>query len=286
MSEIIISESYNKAVTLHRRICANAQAAQESLWEVCKGLKEMRDEKLYTEIGCKSFKEYCEKELELTDRQARNYIVIAENFSEEERKSISAFSSTKLLLLAKLDEPERTEITQNTDLESITVKALKEKIKKLEEQNESTRSSNVSLLKRNSELTAENNSLSMDRKEYLHKADELKKQIREQQSNYSMHTKRREDRIAELESQVEELKDRPIEVAVQTERIPDDIEVFKAYMTTAVDSMKRLTQFIEKKLTSPDRRLFQEKLEGILLLTNRTIEQLKEAEKNADNSIQ
>lgn len=59
--EIIITENYSRAVSLHRKICANAQAAQESLFEVCKGLKEMRDGKLYKELECANFEEYCEK---------------------------------------------------------------------------------------------------------------------------------------------------------------------------------------------------------------------------------
>ena len=48
---VIVSEDYTRAVTLTRSIIANAQAAQQSLYEVCKGLKEMRDGKLYKELG-------------------------------------------------------------------------------------------------------------------------------------------------------------------------------------------------------------------------------------------
>ena len=292
MSEIIISESYNKAVTLHRRICANAQAAQESLWEVCKGLKEMRDEKLYTEIGCKSFKEYCEKELELTDRQARNYIVIAENFSEEERKSISAFSSTKLLLLAKLDEPERTEITQNTDIEKVSVRELKTKIADLKKANDRLMSK-VEEAEKKAETSRKSEEKACGRASILETDNESYKK-----------------KIEELESQVEELENRPIEIAVQEshevenmrkameklnediarqdaeiqaeheerirslrqthaqeieslkkeyeqklhevpkqEQISDQKEVFKAYLSIAVDASKRLTEFVK---SSPD----------------------------------
>lgn len=55
MNEVVLSEDYNKAVSLTRRICANAQAAQDSLFEVCKGLKEMHDSKLYKELGYQNF---------------------------------------------------------------------------------------------------------------------------------------------------------------------------------------------------------------------------------------
>ena len=78
MNEIIESAEYTKAVALHRKICANAQAAQESLWEVCKGLKEMRDGKLYKELGYNSFEDYTENEVGLSRFMAYKYAAIAD----------------------------------------------------------------------------------------------------------------------------------------------------------------------------------------------------------------
>lgn len=155
---IVESAEYTRAVRLHRCICANAQAAQESLYEMCKALKEMRDGKHYKELGYDNFEGYCKSELSMTDRNARNYIAVIENFTEENRKTFSGLQTSKLFLLAKLDEQERTEIAQNTDLESASVRELKAKIA------------------------------------------ELKRDIKTQQDNYSMHTKRRDDEIARLQS--------------------------------------------------------------------------------------
>lgn len=109
MSEMIISEDYNKAVALHRRITANAQAAQESLYEMCKALKEMRDGKLYKELGFQNFEDYCENEVGVSRFMAYKYISIAELKNVE---SIQQIGVTKLSLLAKLDEPQREEIQQ------------------------------------------------------------------------------------------------------------------------------------------------------------------------------
>lgn len=129
--EIIITENYSRAVSLHRRICANAQAAQESLYEVCKGLKEMRDGKLYKELGYQNFEDYTQTELGFSRQNAYNYIAVAEKFSEDFVNSSLQIGMKKLTLLAKLDEPERQEIIQNTDLESTSVKKLQEEIKGL-----------------------------------------------------------------------------------------------------------------------------------------------------------
>lgn len=155
---IVESAEYTRAVRLHRRICANAQAAQDSLYEMCKALKEMRDGKHYKELGYDNFEGYCKSELSMTDRNARNYIAVIENFTEENRKTFSGLQTSKLFLLAKLDEQERAEIVQNTDLESTSVRELKAKI------------------------------------------SELERDLKTQQDNYSMHTKRREDEIAKLQS--------------------------------------------------------------------------------------
>lgn len=91
------------------------------LSEVCKGLKEMRDNKLYKELKYQNFEEYCEKEVGIKWRQAYNYISIAENFSQDSLQSIAKIGTTKLALLAKLDEPQREEIQQKVDIDSVSV---------------------------------------------------------------------------------------------------------------------------------------------------------------------
>ena len=93
--EIIITENYSRAISLHRKICANAQAAQESLFEVCKGLKEMRDGKLYKELGYQNFEDYTQTELGFSRRNAYSYIAIAENFSADFVNSSSQLEQEK-----------------------------------------------------------------------------------------------------------------------------------------------------------------------------------------------
>ena len=162
---IVESAEYTRAIRLHRCICANAQAAQESLYEMCKALKEMRDSRLYKELGYSELNDYCKSELGMSDRTAYKYISIAENFAADDNlvKSSSLIGREKLALLAKLDEPQREELQQTVDVESISVRELKTKIA------------------------------------------ELKRDIKTQQDNYSMHTKRREDEIAKLQSQLDSM---------------------------------------------------------------------------------
>lgn len=289
MSEIIISESYNKAVTLHRRICANAQAAQESLYEMCKALKEMRDGKLYKELGYSNFEDYTENEVGISRFMAYKYTAIAEMKNVE---SIQQIGVTKLAILAKLDEPERAEITQNTDIEKVSVRELKTKIADLKKANDRLMSK-VEEAEKKAETSRKSEEKACGRASILETDNESYKK-----------------KIEELESQVEELENRPIEIAVQEshevenmrkameklnediarqdaeiqaeheerirslrqthaqeieslkkeyeqklrevpkqEQISDQKEVFKAYLSIAVDASKRLTEFVK---SSPD----------------------------------
>ena len=73
-----VTDSYIKAVNLNRRIITAAQLAQQSLYDMCMGFKEMRDSKLYKELGYSDFGDYCESETGFKRSQAYNYISIAE----------------------------------------------------------------------------------------------------------------------------------------------------------------------------------------------------------------
>lgn len=133
---VVVSEEYTKAVTLTRHIIANAQAMQQSLYEVCKGLKEMRDGKLYKELGYQNFEDYCENEVGLKRRQAYAYVSIAEKLPEDFVHSSAQIGVKKLELLAKLEEADRQALTERIDPNETTVKELKTEIQKLKSEKE------------------------------------------------------------------------------------------------------------------------------------------------------
>lgn len=134
-STVIVSENYTRAVSLTRSIIANAQAAQQSLYEVCKGLKEMRDGKLYKELGYRNFEDYTENEVGIKRRQAYGYISVAESLPSDFVHSSAQIGIKKLELLAKLDEPTREAITGSVDVENTTVKELRSEIDRITSEN-------------------------------------------------------------------------------------------------------------------------------------------------------
>lgn len=248
----IISENYTKAVALHRRICANAQSAQESLFEVCRGLKEMRDGKLYKELGYSEFGDYTQNELGISDRQVYKYISITENLPENLVNPGSRIGMSKLYLLSTLSEGEREEVMQTTDVEKVSkreleakiaeVRSLKaqvdsltadrdrvqEKVKSLESQVEELENRPVEVAVQESH-EVENMRLAMEKLN-----EDIAKQDAQMRQEY-------EDRIRSLKERHEaELK------AAQVQEIPDTKAVFKAYLSNAVDASKRLTEFLKQ----------------------------------------
>lgn len=200
MSEIIISDNYTRAYSLDKKIKANAQILQDTIFELGKSLLEMRDGKLYKELGYQNFAEYCENEVGMKRTQAYTYITIADNLSEDFVHSSEQIGVKKLYLLSRLDEVTRNEIVQNTDVSGTSVKELERQIR---------------------ELKGENDRLRQAEEKYIGEVDKVKKELR-----------KAEEESFSLQQQIDELENRPIEVAV-SETESHEIENLK-------DAMKRV----------------------------------------------
>lgn len=193
----VLSKQYIEASKLHQHIIASAELAQQNLFEMCTGLKTMRDNKLYRELGYSNFEDYCENEVGIKRRNAYNYISIIEKINPENVQSIAHFGMTKLSLLATISEQEQQEISEKINLESTTVKQLKAEIEKLKSE-KASKQIELSEAKRNAssaQVRLHETSVELERK--CKKCEELS------------------DRLDDANEQIKELENRPIEVAVQ-----------------------------------------------------------------------
>ena len=125
-----------RAQELHQKILIHAQLVAQNLWEMCSSLKEMRDSKYFYNLGYMHFEEYCRESLGMTRQQAHKYISIVDNLKPDFVNSSLQIGVTKLALLASISDGEREEIMQQTDVESVTVRELKEQIKGLQAEKE------------------------------------------------------------------------------------------------------------------------------------------------------
>ena len=207
---IIESVEYTKAVKLHRCICANAQAAQESLYEMCKALKEMHEQKLYRELGYSSFEQYTEEEVGIKRMQAYKYVTIGGMENVYSSIHFEKVGVNKLALLAKLDEQERTEITQNTDLENTSVRELKAKIDDLKKSNDRLMGK-VAEAEDKAAMSRKSEEAACGKLSILRTDAEMKEQ---KIAQLTAKLNAEAARSAELENQVEELENRPVDVLI------------------------------------------------------------------------
>lgn len=293
-SSTAVTSKYTEAFNLNARIRISAQMAQQNLYEVCNGLKEMRDGKLYKELGYQNFEAYCESEVGIKHSQAYKMINVIEKLPPESFHPGGNIGLSKLYLLSTLSDEERTEITEKNDVESISKRELEEEIRKIREENKQEiaklKSENITLADKLDTTNKECIRVGQQRGELINQRDKLKEQV------------------CDLEAQIQELEARPVEVAVQTdsdeveklksilkqtdldwaqkynemedenirlrradsqkhaaeiesikkeyeeklaavpkaEAVPDTKEVFKAYLSNAVDSANRLLSFLEQ----------------------------------------
>lgn len=184
-----VSAEYIKAVELNRKIITSAQFAQQSLYDMCMGFKEMRDSKLYKELGYQNFEEYCEKETNMNRRNVYKYISVAENLPEDFVSLGTQMGVRKLYLLSTLSESDRTEIIENNDFENTTVKELEQQIQRIKAEKD--------------KAIAEKSAAELDAAHAVDKAYKLEK------SKEALN-----QRLAQLQAEIKELENRPIEVAV------------------------------------------------------------------------
>lgn len=281
---LAVTEQYTEAYNLNVKIHTSKQAIQHNFYDMCSALKRMRDGKLYKELGYQNFEDYCQNEPRFTRQQAYKYIGVIEGLPEDFVNSSLQIGVNKLFLLAALTDDQREEITQTVDLESTTVRELREQIAALKEESE------------------------LDRKE-RDNANEAAQRWKNTAQSAQADNQRLEDQVQSLTDQVRELESRPVEVAVpepshelqnmqdamrrinleheqwsakmqddhikhvqeinrqhraETDALraeyeeklaaaqaspaetpePDSKEIFKAYLANAIDAVKRMTAFL------------------------------------------
>ncbi len=295
-----LSASYSKALELHNKILVSAQLAQNNLWEMCSGLKEMRDGKLYRELGYQNFEEYCGAEFNMSRRNAYYYISIIENMNEKNVKTFSQMGKSKLFLLSTLTESEQEKITAENDVESMTVRQLEKEIRQLKEKNSALKldldelaeehervcaqatsdSRTISGLRQNISLLnqtieeLESRPVEVAVAEPSEDVRQLKLTIKNlertteeqlasvQEEHIAAERRLRQDHAKELENKLtEQAQAYEQKLAEAAQAAGDDKQVFKAYFTAAYDAFNRMLDFAAK---SEDSSFFREKIFKLL----------------------
>lgn len=311
-----LSTEYIKAAELDRRIKTSAQLAQQSLYDMCMGFKEMRDSRLYKELGYSDFGDYCEKETGFSRMNVYNYIRVAEKLPQDFVNSSLQIGVKKLTLLAKLSDEERTELAENIDLESTTVKELKAKIDILQNERDRAMESNaeashqvfmadkkvLEMKNKVTQLEAEIKELESrpievavetDSKEVANLKDAMRRVDLDWSEKYSkleedslkdrrellqkaeQAEKDKQDKLSQLREELDRTKaeyEKKLAGKVDTAPVQDDKAIFKAYLSTAVDSVTRLVDFVNEHNDSDNYGLFTQKARQLADIINSKLE--------------
>lgn len=311
-----LSAEYIKAAELDRRIKTSAQLAQQSLYDMCMGFKEMRDSRLYKELGYSDFGEYCEQETGFSRMNVYNYIRVAEKLPQDFVNSSLQIGVKKLTLLAKLSDEERTELAENIDLESTTVKELKAKIDILQNERDRAMESNaeashqvfmadkkvLEMKNKVTQLEAEIKELESrpievavetDSKEVANLKDAMRRVDLDWSEKYSkleedslkdhrellqkaeQAEKDKQDKLSQLREELDRTKaEYEKKLAEKADITPtqDDKAIFKAYLSTAVDSVTRLVGFVNEHNDSDNYGLFTQKARQLADIINSKLE--------------
>lgn len=250
------SPEYSAALALHQQIITNGTIAANALLEMCRCLKQMRDDKLYTALGYDDFGVYCEDKANIKSRQAYTYIKIYEELPPAFLQSNAKHGVTKLELLTHINPLDREDFAEKVDIGELTVQELKAEIERLKVEN-------------------------CEKGEQLSLFEDKTKSLEKEKRKESM-------RATDLEQQLKVLSEKPAEVAV---REPDPEELDKLVQKAlAEDKVKHSAEIskLKDKLDKSEREkaALQEQVDGAESASQEKVKALEDklakAENNAD----
>lgn len=206
-ASLAVTEQYTTAYNLNVKIHTSMQAIQQNLYDMCSALKQMRDGKLYKELGYQNFEEYCENGAGIGRQHAYKYISIIEKLPPDFVASMRQIGMTKLTLLTALTDDQREQITETVDLESTTVRELKAQIAALQSQNADSEKARLDAEERAQKWYDE----AQDAKDAAKEAEEAKERNR---LTLKSLIDRKVEQVRQLEAKISELENRPQDVAV------------------------------------------------------------------------
>lgn len=269
------SPEYTAALTLHQQIITNGTIAANALYEMCRCLKQMRDDKLYTALGYDDFGAYCEEKANIKARQAYSYIKTYEDLGKDFLQSNANLGITKLELLTHVNPLDRAEFMEQVDVGELSVNELRAEIDRLQREN-GEKGEQLSMLE-----------------ERIKDADSKTEELNKLKDDYTELA----EKNSALENDIEELRNAPKEVAVAepdpeeiNKRVSEalakndkehkkEVKALKAQIKEYESSAANIKDGYEKKL-----KALSEKLDSEKSVAEERVKALEERLKNANES--
>lgn len=122
-----LSGEVSRANIVHGEIMASKKQVAVGIYELARGLKTMRDEKLYLRLDCEDFEGYCEKLAKVNVSQAYKYIKVYEELGGGILQSSGNLGIEKLFLITQLPYDEKNRALDDpSEIEGMSVRELKQ----------------------------------------------------------------------------------------------------------------------------------------------------------------
>lgn len=245
-----------KAFLVHNRILANGQIIGNALLEICRDLKTMRDDNLFTELGYETFEDYSEKACGIKQRQAYSYISAYEKLGEKFIEEKSDWGITKLELISQISSYEREEFLAENNVDELSVRELKKQVDDFKNQ--------IEQLSFNLESTEAENK-------------ELTQQLKDMQDSLS------DSEISEFAATVEpdpEIIQQAVDAALKEQKAADakKIEKLKNQLSSERDKYDALSKTKDKEIKEAKKQAAEQ--------ANKRIDELTAKNKAADEKLQ
>lgn len=127
---------YQAAVELHAQIMQSGKLAASAMVEFARGLKRMRDERLYLALGLESFDQYADEVVGIGKRQAYTYIRGLEQLGPRMMEEHASLGITKLEILTQVYALDREEFLAEHNVEDMSAREMRELVAKLKDTGE------------------------------------------------------------------------------------------------------------------------------------------------------
>lgn len=249
-----LSGEVSRANIVHGEIMASKKQVAVGIYELARGLKTMRDEKLYARLDCEDFESYCEKLAKVNVSQAYKYIKVYEELGGGALQSNGNLGIEKLFLITQLPPDEKQDALDDpSGVEGMSVRELREFVAKARQQGEQ-----LSFLEQ--ELEAQDKEV----RERDQKIDELTEESdsyrRETEEQIAALKAANEKAIADAKDEAERLvakaeANAKLKVASETERLREQFE--KRYAQKLADA-KAEGEKLGREKAAPSGELIEE----------------------------
>lgn len=127
---------YREAMELHAQIMQSGKLAAAAMVDFARGLKRMRDDRLYLALGLETFDQYADEVVGIGKRQAYTYIRGLEQLGPRMMEEHASLGITKLEILTQVYALDREEFLAEHNVEDMSAREMRELVEKLKNKGE------------------------------------------------------------------------------------------------------------------------------------------------------